>query len=303
MASKSSKKVIIIISILAGLICAFYLGIIINASLNDTTIEYEQTASLQTQNNSSAAKQTKKTYQTKAQANNLFYKRSYIDHLYKRYSTFMSDSAAIKSISKTEAEHTYLTQSAAASTFESKSDAISTFESKSDAAKLYLSKSGGTLSGALTAPVYNYSSPKTETITISAHGFTEQGEFKRASEENGAGLYMGSGSISSVVSASISLPDGAIVTAIRFYYFNTTKSKNLSAGFYRTSKASIKTDILAPLMSKTDGGAGYVESTGPILPVTIDNDKYYYWLDVMMSKSSAALYLRAMEVKYTVTTP
>jgi hypothetical protein len=93
-------------------------------------------------------------------------------------------------------------------------------ESESDAR--FVNVGGDTMSGTLTVPRIAYSTPRTQYLVIGGEGFVPGSNVPYANTYGNGGAYIASGSGALV--APVHLPQGAVVTELKVFFYDTSAS-------------------------------------------------------------------------------
>jgi hypothetical protein len=170
------------------------------------------------------------------------------------------------------------------------------YYTESESNSLFVNAAGDTMSGELTVPKINYSSPRTNYFRVGGEGFhpTNNVDFDNSSGMGGAYLYSGS----NAMAAAVHLPQGAVVISFRVFFYDSSSSDlSVSLQFIPASGAyytlaEVDSTGLSGYASKTDTSISYA---------TIDNTLNSYhiraWSD---SWDSNNLRVMGALVTYTV---
>lgn len=104
------------------------------------------------------------------------------------------------------------------------------YYTESESSSLFVNATGDTMSGALTVPKINYSSPRTHYFSVGGEGFLPAGNVDYSNSYGMGGAYVYSGS--EAMSAPVHLPQGAVVTSFRVYFYdNSTSNLEVSLAY------------------------------------------------------------------------
>jgi len=261
-----------------------------------------------------------KLFYSKTQSDALFYTKTSIDSLLANYYS-KTDSDGLY-YNKTDSDARYYTQSQITSNYYNKTDSDGLYYNKTDSDARYYTQSQitsnyynktdsdsryvNTSGDSLSTTGITYLPAITKSITISAAALKPERSviFDFADDK---GLYLVSGNTEyddDFGRASISLPDGAVVTKLTGYFYdNDGGSNTINAALARNSLAG-STDILASVWSTGTASPGYENVVGTsILYATVDNDNYSYYLYSFLSSSSTNLRIKGYKIEYQITTP
>ena len=243
---------------------------------------------------------TKKYTHSKSKCNKLFYSKTQSDALF--YTKTSIDSLLANYYSKTDSDGLYYNKTDSDARYYTQSQITSNYYNKTDSDSRYVNTSGDSLS----TTGITYLPAITKSITISAAALKPERSviFDFADDK---GLYLVSGNTEyddDFGRASISLPDGAVVTKLTGYFYdNDGGSNTINAALARNSLAG-STDILASVWSTGTASPGYENVVGTsILYATVDNDNYSYYLYSFLSSSSTNLRIKGYKIEYQITTP
>lgn len=220
--------------------------------------------------------QCDKRYYTKAQTTSLlsnYYTKDETKTLFSSYYNKSDINGLLSNhYSKTDSDSRYYTQNSIDSNFYNRSDSDSRF----------LNSSGSdSISGTLTVGDISFNTPKTSYLSVTGadfHPVKSDGsiEYSAWATEFWHGTPGGSGG--DTLLAPVHLPYGAIVTKIRYYYYDTSASN--STIYLRThnyNSPAIYTDMASASSSGT-GGYGFTDDD-TISSSTIGASQYWLLLD------------------------
>jgi len=251
-----------------------------------------------------------KTYYTKKQANKRYYKKTSVDSkLGSYYTKTDTDSKLDTYYTKTNIDNllaNYLTSTNAASTYLTQSNAANTYLTPTTGDSSYINASGDdTMSGTLTASNFSYSSSKTKYLNIPGAAFRPEGSAQILTTTASVGGEIYSNTAGSVyVYAPVYLPDNAVITAFRFYYYDNSVGANINAYLTKMPIGSSTSEFLAYNYSPTDSPTiAFSDEFTSYLPQTIDNQNNTYFVRVLFGTNSSDLRLRMGRITYTVSNP
>lgn len=107
-----------------------------------------------------------------------------------------------------------------------------------------------TATGNVSASAFNYNSPKTYYYSLSGADFDEVNSGNTIQREgmSSGGIYISGGSSGTGIVAPVHLPEGAVVTKITVYFYDSSPSINLSVFLQRN-------DVITPMASVTSSGS------------------------------------------------
>lgn len=140
-------------------------------------------------------------------------------------------------------------------------------ESESDSR--YVNVSGDTMTGNLTVGKVVYSPAKTEYFTLSGEAFHPATNRAYANSMGMGGAYLTSGSGWGVMTAPVNLPHGALVTAVKFHFYDNSAS-NLTLELDRMPlPGGSYVGMASAITSGTPGYSSLTDTT--IASATVDN--------------------------------
>jgi hypothetical protein len=152
-----------------------------------------------------------------------------------------------------------------------------------------------TVSGVLTAPGVTYTSPRTHYYSLSSEAFLPGSNVDYYNTYGNGGAYIVSGSGALV--APVNLPDGAVVTEFKvFFYDGSSADMSVSLEIQTMSGGYI---TMANVNST--GTPGYYNSADTtISSATIDNSQYGYLIYAYSSTWDSNLKIKGVAIKYTL---
>ena len=140
---------------------------------------------------------------------------------------------------------------------------------------------------------------KSGAVSVSSCAFQSGGDGSVAEHQDHLFAYMDSGTAN--MYAPVCLPDGAVITSVRFYYYDDDVS---SALFYALRRGRLDITSFSTLASGTSSdssGRGY-ELDDSISYGTVDNGTYAYHLDIYPASGSWSTNLRftGARIYYTI---
>jgi len=165
----------------------------------------------------------------------------------------------------------------------------------------FVAKNGDTMTGPLTAADFNYGGPRTRYLSISAISFQPVWSSQVWNSQNRDLKATGS---SGEFVASANLPDGAIVTELRYTVFDNSPLLGVGAYLYRRSDAG-PVDLISATTLSVDSGS-FQTQPGAVSPdfATIDNANYSYFVSLFVNSAAGAdIRANRVRIKYTVTSP
>ena len=165
----------------------------------------------------------------------------------------------------------------------------------------YLSTSGGSVSGSITAPAFDLSTPRTETASIpdaAFHGRSSLIEKSSTLGQGGAYITALNGQSDGLV-AAIQLPDGARLTGLTAHFFDDTNAggENMTARLYRQSATGGFFVTLGDVSTFAGGG---LQTRSTSLNHIVNNETNAY--SVLVTGAVAVdRRIRSVEVDYEVT--
>ena len=145
------------------------------------------------------------------------------------------------------------------------------YYTETEANSLFVNAAGDTMTGVLTVPRINYASPRTHYFMIGGEGFQPGSNVAYYNTYGNGGAYIVSGTGAMV--APVHLPQGAVVTAFRvFFYDNSASDLSVSLSrLYMTAGYANLADVYS------SGVPGYANITDTTIDyATIDNTLYPY---------------------------
>ena len=106
------------------------------------------------------------------------------------------------------------------------------------------------------------------------------------------------------MSAPLKLTDDSILTQLDAYWYRDDALSTGNLSLYRVAYVAGTRTLMATLSTTSTGGDNTVTVTTITNP-TIDNNNYYYVLQLELTSndSTADVYFKALEIRYTVTSP
>ena len=150
--------------------------------------------------------------------------------------------------------------------------------------------------GTVTAARVAYASPRTHHFVVGGEGFVPSSNVDYENSSGTGGAYIVAGSNALV--AAVHLPHGAVVTAFRVF-FNDTSASDMNVWLARLSLTSGSYSIMADVASTGISGYGNVTDT-TISDATIDNTAYGYLIRPYSSSWNPNLKIMGALVTYTI---
>lgn len=161
----------------------------------------------------------------------------------------------------------------------------------------FITAGGDTMSGALTVPKINYSSPRTHYFTVGSEAFvpTTNVDYTNGSGTGGAFRHSGTGNLM----APVHLPQGAVVTEFTVYYYDNS-SQDMSVTLFLQRLTGNSYATMARV--ETSDTPGYDnDTTTTIANETIDNtDKSYLVSAYCNSWDGSNLKVKGAVISYTI---
>lgn len=170
------------------------------------------------------------------------------------------------------------------------------YYTETEANSLFVNAAGDTMSGALTVPEINYSSPHTHYLMIGGEGFQPGSDvaYFNTYGNGGANIVSGSGALV----APVHLPQGAVVTALQIFFYDNSAS-DLSVTLYRLNMTGGNAGLASVTSSGVPGYANITDTT--ISLATIDNTFYSYHIYAYCSSwDSSNLRIMGALITYTI---
>jgi len=150
--------------------------------------------------------------------------------------------------------------------------------------------------GEIKADKITYNTPRTHSYSLPGEAFQPGSDVGYTNTYGNGGAYINSGSGALV--ASVHLPDGAQVTALKAY-FNDTSAADMSATLHRFYHGGGSYVTMASVGSSGTGGA-MTDTDTTITNATIDNAAYGYLIYAFSDGWSSSLKLKSVVITYTV---
>jgi len=145
------------------------------------------------------------------------------------------------------------------------------YYTESESNSRFVNATGDTMSAALTVPQINYSLPRTHYFRVGGEGFLPGSNVDYFNSYGMGGAYIVSGSGAMV--APVHLPQGAIVTSFRVYFYDISTS-TMTVSLDRVPGTGGYTALATVDSTGISGYANKADSS--ILNATIDNFTYSY---------------------------
>jgi hypothetical protein len=129
-----------------------------------------------------------------------------------------------------------------------------------------LTAASGTVTGSLTVGSFTFGSPRETYYLVGGEEFASGGGTQVIIAENGT-----YGSASDTLWAPVHLPQGAVVTRMKVFFYDIYPGGDVTATLVRTDMATGGITSVCAVDSLGLGGYGNAETAGGILPVTLDN--------------------------------
>jgi hypothetical protein len=170
------------------------------------------------------------------------------------------------------------------------------YYTETEANGLFVNAAGDTMSGVLTVPEINYSSPRTHYFKIGGEGFQPATNVDYTNSMGMGGAFIVSGYGPMV--APVHLPQGAVVTALQVFFYDNSAS-DLSVTLKRLYMAGAYSDLASVTST---GLTGYANSTDTTISLaTIDNTLYAYHIYAYCSSwDSSNLRIMGALITYTI---
>jgi len=170
------------------------------------------------------------------------------------------------------------------------------YYTESESNSSFVNATGDTMSGVLTVPYINYSSPRTHYFRVGGEGFVPGSNVDYSNTYGMGGAYIVSSSGAMV--APVHLPQGAVVTSFRVYFYDNSTS-DMTVSLDRVPGTGGFTDLATVDSSGISGYANKADST--ISNATIDNFSYSYIIYAYSSSwDSSNLRIMGALVTYTI---
>ena len=151
------------------------------------------------------------------------------------------------------------------------------------------------VSGVLNVPGVTYTSPRSHYLSLGGEAFLPGSNVDYFNTYGSGGAYIVSGSGALV--APVNLPDGAVVTSFRVFFYDTSSS-DMSVSLQKQGMAS---SYAAMASVTSSGSAGYYNSADlTISSPQIDNSQYSYLVYAYCSSWSSSLLLKGAVIQYTI---
>ncbi len=159
----------------------------------------------------------------------------------------------------------------------------------------FVNVAGDTMTGYLYTPGVRYTSPRTHYFVVGSSGFLPGSNVAYTNTYGNGGAYIASGSGAMV--APVHLPHGAVVTAMRIYFYDASSAdmtvyldaESLAGGFVQMAAVT------------SLGTGGYYNTTdSSISSATINNAAYSYLIYAYASSWSSNLRIKGAVITYTL---
>jgi len=151
------------------------------------------------------------------------------------------------------------------------------------------------VNGTIETSRVTYSTPRVQYFTIGSEGFVPGSNVDYFNTYGNGGAYIVSGSGGMV--APVHLPQGAVVTEFRVYYYDLSAG-DLDVTLYRQGFNSSYLQMANVSSSGTPGYSSGVDTV--ISSATIDNTSYSYMVDAYSTAWDSNLKIKAAVIVYTV---
>jgi hypothetical protein len=170
------------------------------------------------------------------------------------------------------------------------------YYTESESNSSFVNATGDTMSGVLTVPYINYSSPRTHYFRVGGEGFVPGSNVDYSNTYGMGGAYIVSSSGAMV--APVHLPQGAVVTSFRVYFYDNSTS-DMTVYLYHIPGTGGYTSLAVVDSTGISGYANKADST--ISNATIDNFSYSYIIYAYSSSwDSSNLRIMGALITYTI---
>ncbi|MGJ8637368.1 MAG: hypothetical protein ACSHX5_11030 [Phycisphaerales bacterium] len=163
------------------------------------------------------------------------------------------------------------------------------------------------LDGGVFAADFEYTAPETRRLNISSAAWipTTNVDYKLASVDNGLRSYISqSGFFSQIMVAPVSLPDGAVIQNVKFYYgldFNT----ELTLSLIRGTNTGTSLSLVASVLDLTQATPSPITLNADPASSIVDNGIFTYYLQAISDDwdNNPRVSLGPVIITYTVSEP
>ncbi|MDD5369237.1 MAG: hypothetical protein PHQ40_09135 [Anaerolineaceae bacterium] len=169
-----------------------------------------------------------------------------------------------------------------------------------DHANAFVNRLGDTMDGVLSLPKVSYTTPRLHVTSVSSEAFfpTSNVDYVNGGGQGGAWEPAGS---TGVMAASVQLPDGAIVTKFRVYFYDNS-AKNLDVSLDSQEMLGGGYATLASVISSGASTSLYYLEDNTISTPVIDNENHGYlvWVYPSPSWDGILLRIKGASIYYTL---
>lgn len=163
-----------------------------------------------------------------------------------------------------------------------------------------VSKDGDVMTGTLTVPQLDYSTPKTHYYALSGDEFKSMNSAAEARHGGRGGTWVTSAGYTGAVTAALNLPDGAVIRAFTVHMLDESPTQDLTTYFVLQQFAGAYVQIAAPV--STTGQSTETQVVGRELEYTVENLGGALRINVAPASGSwpgdASMVIRGVVVEY-----